>query len=46
MAHELFSNYLQKDADYSGPGTGDWVKDDYTILLSIYNDLKTGQFEK
>jgi len=46
MVHELFSDYLQTDADFSGPGTGDWVKDDYTILLSIYNDLKTGQFEK
>ena len=46
LAHELFSDYLQTDADFSGPGTGDWVKDDYTILLSIYNDLKTGQFEK
>jgi len=45
MAQELFSSYIQTDDDYSGPGTGDWVKDDYTILLSIYNDLKSGEFE-
>lgn len=41
--YDLYRNYLEKDS-YRGAGTSNWVKDDYTILLSIYNDLKSGKF--
>jgi hypothetical protein len=30
---------------YRGASTGDWVKDDYNIALSIYNDIKLGKLE-
>lgn len=42
-ARSIFNSYLEKD-DTSFPASGDWVKDDYTIMLSIYNDLKSGKF--
>ena len=42
-AHTLFDNYLQTNK-YRGASTGNWVKDDYSILLSIYGDLKSGKF--
>lgn len=41
--YDLYFEYLQKDS-YHGASTGNWVKDDYVILLSIYNDLKSGKF--
>lgn len=37
-AYDIYRNYLQKSS-YNGAGTGDWVEDDYTILLSMYADL-------
>lgn len=43
VVYSLFYDYLQ-DNRYRGASTGEWVKDDYTILLSIYNDLKSGKF--
>ena len=39
----MFRNYLHSTS-YHGAGTGQWVEDDYNILLSIYGDLKTGKF--
>lgn len=39
----IFNNYLSSQ-DLSFPSSNDWVKDDYRIMLSIYNDLKTGKF--
>jgi hypothetical protein len=41
--HDMFSDYLQINR-YRGAGTGNWVKDDYRILLSIYGDLKSDKF--
>jgi hypothetical protein len=43
LAHFLYEFYLD-NFKYHGAGTGDWVKDDYTIMLNIYNDLKAGKF--
>lgn len=43
LAHFLYEFYLD-NFKYNGAGTGDWVKDDYTIMLNIYNDLKAGKF--
>lgn len=43
LAHFLYEFYLD-NFEYHGAGTGNWVKDDYTILLNIYNDLKAGKF--
>lgn len=37
-AYDIYQNYLRKN-NYNGAGTGNWVEDDYTILLSIYADL-------
>ena len=39
QAYELFDNYL-KSSHYSGAAVGDWVKDNYNILLSMYADFK------
>lgn len=38
-AYEIFDNYL-RTTSYKGKATGDWVKDDYLILLSIHEGLK------
>lgn len=38
-AYELFSRYLVR-GKYKGGTTGDWVKDDYNILLSIYDEIE------
>jgi hypothetical protein len=37
-AYRLYETYLRKSS-YRGGGTGDWVEDDYNILLSIYAGL-------
>ena len=37
-AYSLFKNYL-KTSDYKGAGVGDWIEDDYNILLSMYADF-------
>lgn len=39
IAYNLFKDYLGKNRHYEGAMTGDWVLDDYHILLSIYTDL-------
>lgn len=41
-AYQMFKNYLQK-ARYRGGSTGNWMEDDFNILLSIYGDLKEGK---
>lgn len=38
----LFRDYL-RSSSYQGAATGDWVDDDYNILLSIYADLTKGK---
>lgn len=43
QAHKMFTNYLAAST-YRGAATGNWVKDDYDIMLSIYGDLKNGKF--
>jgi hypothetical protein len=42
-AYLIFKQYL-KDDRYKGNSTGDWVQDDYNILMSIYEDVKKGKF--
>lgn len=44
-AYDMFREYLSKSS-YGGAGTGDWYKDDYDILTSIYGDVKAGKFPK
>ncbi len=46
MAYKMFETYLIKGNNYKGTITGDWYKDDYKILTSIYGDLKEGKFPK
>lgn len=43
VAHEMFRKYLE-NSEYRGASTGNWVKDDYDILIGIYGDLKGGKF--
>ena len=37
-AYSLYENYL-RTTSYKGAGIGDWVEDDYNILISIYADF-------
>jgi hypothetical protein len=37
-AYSIFKNYL-KTTSYKGAGVGEWIEDDYNILLSIYADF-------
>ncbi len=39
-AYYLFNSYLGKDGVYKGQSTGDWVKDDYVILMALYSEIK------
>ncbi len=43
-AYQLFGNYLS-EGHYIGAGTGDWIEDDYRILMSIYPAFHTGNKE-
>ncbi len=45
IAYKMFQRYLFK-SDYHGASSGDWYKDDYDILISIYGDVKSGKFPK
>lgn len=45
IAYQMFQYYLAS-SNYHGAGTGDWYKDDYDILTSIYGDVKAGKFPK
>ena len=38
-AREMLENYLFKSR-YKGSATGNWLRDDYNILISIYNGLQ------
>ena len=38
-AYEMIDNYL-RTTSYKGKATGNWVKDDYLILVSIFEGLK------
>lgn len=38
-AYEMMDNYL-RTTSYKGKATGNWVKDDYLILVSIFEGLK------
>ena len=38
-AYRKYQDYL-RTSSYKGAGTGDWVEDDFNILLSIYADLQ------
>jgi hypothetical protein len=43
-AYKMFEKYLMTSSGYKGASTGNWYKDDYNILTSIYGDLKEGKF--
>lgn len=38
-AYTLYDDYLTTNS-YKGAGTGEWIEDDYNILLSIYAGMK------
>jgi len=42
-AYDAFRKYLSTSS-YRGAGIGDWIQDDYNILLSIYGDTQKGKF--
>ena len=42
-AYLAFQKYLATNS-YRGAGIGDWIQDDYNILLSIYGDTQKGKF--
>lgn len=42
-AYFTFQKYLATNS-YRGAAIGDWIQDDYNILLSIYGDTKKGKF--
>jgi len=44
MAYKMFEAYLRSSSSYKGASSGEWYKDDYNILTSIYGDLKEGKF--
>ncbi len=41
-AYDLFRSYLNRGL-YKGGTTGDWVKDDYKILMSVYRKIKDNE---
>lgn len=43
-AYDLFKSYLNRGV-YKGGTTGDWVKDDYKILMSVYRKIKNKERE-
>ena len=43
-AYVLFKSYLNRGV-YKGGTTGDWVKDDYKILMSVYRKIKDKERE-
>lgn len=44
-AYDLFKSYLNRGL-YKGGTTGDWVKDDYKILMSVYRKIKDNEKEE
>ena len=40
-ATDMYNKYMSR-ATYKGGSKGDWVADDYDILLFIYSDFKKG----
>jgi hypothetical protein len=42
-AYQMFQKYLATNS-YRGASIGDWIQDDYNILLSIYGDTQKGKF--
>lgn len=42
--YNMYADYLETSR-YRGASRGDWVKDDYKIALSIYNDIKLGKLQ-
>jgi len=44
-AYDLFKSYLNRGL-YKGGTTGDWVKDDYKILMSVYRKIKNKEREE
>ena len=42
-AYYMFSYYLTNHS-YGGAGIGNWIEDDYNILLGIYGDAEQGKF--
>jgi hypothetical protein len=42
-AYQMFQKYLATNS-YRGASIGDWIQDDYNILLGIYGDTEKGKF--
>ncbi|TYC17024.1 hypothetical protein ES677_02275 [Bizionia gelidisalsuginis] len=38
-AYHLFNSYLNNEGVYTKKSTGDWVKDDYEILLTLHSQI-------
>ncbi len=38
-AYTIYRDYLTKNRRYQGAMTGEWIQDDYNILLAVYADL-------
>lgn len=41
-AYKLYSSYLDEQGVLRGQSTGDWVKDDYEILMALHSQLEKG----
>ncbi|WP_299883600.1 hypothetical protein [uncultured Lacinutrix sp.] len=39
-AFYLFKSYLDEDGVFKGTSTGDWVKDDFDILMTLHSKIK------
>ena len=44
-AYYLYSSYLGKTGVYRAKSTGDWVKDDYEILMTLYYQIQKKEKE-
>ncbi len=44
VAYNMFKTYLQTSPSYKGAGTGNWIEDDYNILVGMYGDIKQGKY--
>lgn len=45
IAYDLFNSYLNRGV-YKGGTTGNWVKDDYKILMSLYRKIKNKELQE
>ncbi len=43
--YTMFENYLKNSSNYKGASTGNWLLDDYNILISIYGHIVEADVE-